>query len=116
MNIPEWHMRKLIVTFVLTCLLAACAKPLPPQRAAYAGYWRAHDMTLLITVGGNVEYTRDEGGKRTSINGPLQKFDGDNFTVGIGPLKTTFVVSAPPQQEQGAWHMTVDGVDLKRDQ
>lgn len=109
-------MRKLLMTSMLACLLlAACSKPLPPEKAAYAGYWRAHAMALLITVGGNVEYTREEGGKRTSINGPLQKFDGDNFTVGIGPLKTTFVVSAPPHQDQGDWHMTVDGVDLTRD-
>ncbi|WEN15626.1 hypothetical protein PY254_02820 [Rhodanobacter sp. AS-Z3] len=111
-------MRKLLMMVaVLACvLLVACAKPLPPDKSAYAGYWRAHDMTLLITVGGNVEYTRREDGKRTSINAPLQKFEGDNFVVGVGPMKTIFTVSTPPYQDQGAWHMTVDGVNLTRDQ
>ena len=111
-------MRKLLtMVAVLACLLlAACAKPLPPDKSAYAGYWRAPDMSLLITVAGNVEYTRREGGKRSSINAPLQKFEGDNFVVGVGPMKTTFTVSMPPHQDQDAWHMTVDGVNLARDQ
>ena len=110
-------MRKLMMLAVLACLLlAGCRKPLPHEKAAYAGYWRAHEMVLLITVGGDVQYTVKEDGKRNSINGPLQQFEGDNFVVGMGPLKTTFVVTAPPHQREGAWHMTVNGVDLTRDQ
>jgi len=95
-------------------LLAACAKPLPPEKAAYAGYWRAQKMALLITAGGNVQYKRTQDGSSTSVNGPLQRFEGDNFVVGVGPVKTTFVVSVPPHQDQGAWKMVVDGVELTR--
>lgn len=109
-------MRRLMMMAVAACvLLVGCSKPLPHEKVAYAGDWHGQEMALLITVGGNVEYARKEDGKRTSIKGPLQKFEGDNFVVGLGPLKTTFVVSAPPHQQDGAWHMTVDGVDLTRD-
>jgi hypothetical protein len=116
-SIAEEVMRRWMMMAVVACLLlVGCGKPLPYEKAAYAGDWRAHDMVLLITMGGNVEYTRKEGGKRTSINGPIERFEGDSFVVGFGPLKTTFVVSASPHQDQGTWHMTVDGVDLTRDQ
>lgn len=72
------------------------------------------EMSLLITAGRNVSYQRVDGKMSKSINGPLQAFEGDNFVVGIGPVKTTFVVSMPPYQDQGTWKMVVDGVELTR--
>lgn len=109
-------MQKTMIAAAACLLLAACSKPLPPDKGSYAGYWRAHDMALLITAGGNVQYTRREGGRRTKVNAPLKKFEGDNFVIGFGPMETTFAVTEPPHNEQGRWHMTVDGVDLIRDQ
>jgi len=50
----------------------------------------------------------------TSVNGPLKDFDGDNFSAGIGPMSTTFVVSKPPYQDKGRWKMVVDGVELTK--
>ncbi|HEY8586754.1 MAG TPA: hypothetical protein VIL60_08530 [Rhodanobacter sp.] len=105
------------LTWVLAlcgCLLVGCAKPLPPDKVTYAGLWRAPSMSLLITEGGNVNYTRKQGGVSKSINGPLSSFEGDDFVVGLGPVKTTFVVSTPPYQDQGSWKMVVDGVELTR--
>lgn len=108
-------MRKLLWLFAACGLvLAACAKPLPPERLAYAGQWRSTTMSLLITTGGNVNYRRVEGGTSRSVNGPLRSFEGDNFVVGVGPVKATFVVSVPPHEDSGAWKMTVDGVELTR--
>lgn len=108
-------MRKLLWVFaVCGLLLAGCAKPLPPERVAYAGQWRSPTMSLLITESGNVNYKRVDGGMSKSVNGPLQAFEGDNFVVGVGPVKTTFVVSMPPHEDGGAWKMTVDGVELTR--
>ena len=108
-------MRKMLWMFAACgLLLAACAKPLPPEKAAYAGQWRSPTMSLLITESGNVNYRRVDGGMSKSINGPLRSFEGDNFVVGIGPVKTTFVVSMPPHQDDGAWKMTVDGMELTR--
>jgi hypothetical protein len=111
----EKNMRELPWVFAVCCLLlAGCAKPLPPEKVAYAGEWRSTTMSLLITTGGNVNYKRVDGNTSKSVNGPLQAFEGDNFVVGVGPVKTTFVVSMPPYQDQGTWKMTVDGVELTR--
>ncbi len=108
-------MRKLILGIAAFCLLlAGCAKPLPPEKAAYAGEWRSSTMALLITQGGSVMYKRVDGHMHKSINGPLEAFEGDNFIVGVGPIKTTFVVSTPPHEDQGAWKMVVDGVELTK--
>jgi hypothetical protein len=71
-------------------------------------------MYLLITQDGSVRYKRLQGGASTSVEGPLKGFVGDNFDVGVGPMKTTFVVSKPPHQEGDKWRMTVDGVELTK--
>jgi hypothetical protein len=45
----------------------------------------------------------------------LKEFTGDDFSVGIGPMTTTFDVSKPPHQDKdGSWRMTVDGLELTR--
>ena len=104
------------IATLVACLLlvAACGagKPLPPDKAAYAGDWRAKDMRVVITLDGSVSYERRDGTNSKSINAPLQRFEGDNFVVGVGPLTTTFVVSKPPWRDEALWKMTVDGVEL----
>ncbi|MCE3264395.1 MAG: hypothetical protein K0R43_3474 [Pseudoduganella sp.] len=105
----------LVVAAILAvAALAGCTKPIPPERAAYVGEWRGKQMDLSISKEGTVIYKRQEGSTRTSVNAPLKEFEGDNFVVGVGPMKTTFVVSAPPHQDAGKWMMTVDGVELTR--
>jgi hypothetical protein len=103
-----------IVTLLLVLGLSACAKPVPSDKAAYVGEWREQSMYLLITQDGSVRYKRLKGGVSTSIEAPLQRFDGDNFVVGFGPMSTTFVVSKPPYHDGRAWKMVVDGVELTR--
>lgn len=108
-------MRARLSMFVfLAALLAACARPVPPEKSAYVGHWKSPTMSLSITQAGRVEYRRTRGSVNTSIKGPLQGFDGDNFTVGIAMLKTTFVVSTPPHEDRGRWKMVVDGVEVTR--
>ncbi len=89
-------------------------KPLPPEKAAYAGEWQEKDMHLLIAQDGSVLYERRKDRETTSIDGPITGFFGDNFDVGIPPMITTFFVSKPPYQEGGEWKMEVDGVTLTR--
>jgi hypothetical protein len=98
----------------LLLALAACSKPIPPERSAYVGDWRAPQMRLLITQGGRVEYERHEGSTSTKVSAPLQEFEGDNFTAGVGPMSTTFVVTAPPHRDGDKTVMTVDGVQLEK--
>lgn len=99
---------------LLALLLAACGKPVPPEKAAYVGYWQGPGMALQITQEGQVRYKRVQGTQTTSIDAPLQGFAGDNFDVGVGSLVTTFVVSTPPHEVNGQQRMVVDGVELTR--
>jgi hypothetical protein len=99
---------------IVVLLLSACGKPVTAEKSAYVGEWRAPAMALLITRDGSVAYKRLRGGVTKTINGPLQGFNGDDFDVGVGPIKTTFVVSTPPHQDHGRWKMVVDGVELTR--
>ena len=105
---------KLTIALLLALLLPGCGKPVPQERSAYVGEWQEKTMYLLITQDGSVSYKRIKGGVTTSVNGPLKDFDGDNFSAGIGPMSTTFVVSKPPYQDKGRWKMVVDGVELTK--
>jgi hypothetical protein len=104
----------LAVVILMSIFLTACAKPLPPDKLAYAGDWESPSLYLQITPGGQVSYKRVNGNQSTSIDAPVKDFQGDNVEVGVGPATTVFVVSKPPHQDQGAWKMTVDGVELTR--
>ena len=108
--------RRTLMTLALLSmlLLAACAKPVPAAKQAYVGEWHSDSVSLLITQEGRVVYKRVKGATSTSIDAPIKAFEGDNLVVGVGPLKTTFVVSVAPHEEVGNWKMTVDGETLVR--
>ena len=105
---------KPLVFTILFLLLTGCGKPLPENRMNYAGYWTSKHMVLAIHPDGTVNYQRIQGRTKTTVNGPLAEFEGDNFVVGIGFLTTTFNVSEPPRRVDGVWQMTVDGVLLTK--
>jgi len=104
----------LVVLIAALLILSACGQPVPEDKAAYVGAWRAQTMSLLLRQDGTVLYKRIKGGVTTSIDGPLRRFEGDNFVVGVPFISTTFEVSKPPYQEAGTWKMVVDGVELSR--
>jgi len=95
-------------------LLAACAKPLPPDKASYAGEWQSPAMYLLITKDGSLRYKRLKGGASVSVEAPIKEFQGNNIVAGVGPMATTFVVSKTPYQDGGKWKMVVDDEELTR--
>ncbi len=68
----------------------------------------------MILADGTVAYQRLTDGGSTSINGPIKEFVGDDFTVGILFMTTTFDVTEPPHMIDGVWQMTVDGVKLTK--
>ena len=109
------RLRWILLSMMLIATLAGCGKPVPAAKSAYVGEWQRPEMYLLITQDGGVKYKRLKGSGTTSIDGPLQGFDGDDFTVGIGPMTTVFDVTAPPHQlKDGSWKMTIDGLELTR--
>lgn len=108
---------KLRTLFLGACaatLLVACGEPVPAAKTAYVGEWQASTMRLSITQDGTVRYKRANDNVTTEVNGPLQGFKGDNFDVGIGPMRTTFVVTVPPHQVGTTVKMVVDGVELSK--
>jgi hypothetical protein len=106
-------MKWLIPSAVL--LVACTATPIPLERAAYVGVWRAEEMILAISPDGSLAYRRVKGNRTTSIDAPLQKFVGDDFVTGVWFMTSTFKVSEPPHLANGVWKMTVDGVELTRE-
>lgn len=107
-------LRTTLVAAAIALALLGCTRPVPPERSAYVGEWRSPAMWLLITQDGSVKYERLKGGVKTIVTGPLQKFEGDDFDVGIAFFSTRFVVSKAPSQANGAWKMVVDGEELTR--
>ena len=109
------NVRAIPLILLLTLFLSGCGTPVPADKADYVGVWRSQEMVLSITQDGSIDYKRQRGSAETSINGPLQEFQGDDFSVGVWFISTTFVVSKPPYQEDGRWKMVVDGVELTKD-
>ena len=103
-----------LLPIALAALLAACGVPVPPDKSAYVGEWGSPHMVLRITQDGHVDYERHEGATSKSVSGPLKGFVGDSFEVGIGPMSTTFEVTAPPHVDGDKTLMTVDGVQLEK--
>jgi len=99
---------------LLILFLAGCGKPVSQEFDAYVGEWTAPGMYLRIAPDGMVKYKRVRNGRNVSLNGPIKSFDGNDFRIGFLIFSTTFKVSVPPHEEDGVWHMTVDGVDLVR--
>jgi len=109
---------KLLCIVLVGAVLSACNKPLDPEHAGYAGTWAAPGITLVIGMDGMIDYrkitTSKNGSFDTSINAPIREFVAKGFTVGLGPITTTFVVQKRPHQDGEMWKMTVDGVELTR--
>lgn len=105
---------RILLPVVACVALAACGQPVPSDKAEYVGEWRADTMFLKVTQDGRVAYRRIEGNSRTSVDAPLQGFEGNDFKAGLGPISTTFKVSNPPHRDGAVWKMTVDGIELTR--
>ncbi|HEY0062814.1 MAG TPA: hypothetical protein VGC21_11880 [Telluria sp.] len=110
---------RLLALLMIVVALVGCAKPLTPEHAAYAGQWRAEGISLEIAQEGTIAYrkvekTADNVNHSTSIDAPIKAFVGNGFTVGVGPIETTFVVQVPPHKDGEVWKMTVDGVELTK--
>lgn len=94
--------------------VACSSKPLPDDKLAYAGHWTGKGVDLTLTEGGHCSYHRVSDDGSVDVDAPVQRFDGDDFVVGLAFFNTTFDVTAPPHQQDGRWHMTVDGHELVR--
>lgn len=109
------HSRIALLGLLFTCLLAACGKPVPADKQDYVGTWESNTTFLFIDASGRVAYKHKPSPSTSkSLDAPIKAYEGDDFIVGVGPVTTRFVVSAPPHQVEGRWKMTVDGQELTR--
>lgn len=108
------QLKPALVFVTVILLLSACGSSLPEERLDYAGRWLGEEMALYIQRDGQLSYKRIKGSHTTSINAPIREFDGDDFIVGIWFMTTRFEVQQPPQEIDGEWKMTVDGVELTK--
>lgn len=101
---------------VFTCCLVlfACGISVPPEKSDYVGEWEGEYSELQIYQDGQVNFEKEEGNSSTQVKGPITSFEGDDFSVGIACISTTFEVSKPPYQENGRWKMVVDGEELTK--
>jgi hypothetical protein len=107
--------QKILLSLILSLFLIGCAEPVPPEKSTYIGEWKSRTMYLLITQDGSVLYSRTKSGVKTSINnGAFLGFNGNTFEVGLGIIRTTFVVTEPPYQDGDKWKMVVDGMKLTK--
>lgn len=112
--------KPLFKSFVLLGALAvslfarADPQPIPSDKRAYIGEWKGKDMELNIAASGKLHYKRNQPGKNLDLNVDMLGFNGDNFDVGVGIIRSTFVVSKPPHPDDKKMKMTVDGVELTK--
>ncbi len=105
---------RLAAVLAVATLIAACAQPLPADRAAYAGDWTGPGTVLSISQDGNVVFEQTSGGSKTSIKGPIKTFEGDDIVAGFAFITSTIDVTAAPVEKNGVWMMGVSGVELTR--
>ncbi|MGE4544614.1 MAG: hypothetical protein AB7D06_10965 [Pedobacter sp.] len=104
----------ILIGLLLILCFAGCSDTVSRDLGDYVGEWTSPNMHLLITPDGSVKYRRIKQGGRVSLTGTLKGFKGHDFIVRYWLFSTTFEVSVPPHEENGEWHMVVDGVDLVR--
>jgi hypothetical protein len=92
----------------------ATAAPVPESKLAYVGEWVGADMRLKIGKDGKIAYKRIGVETKVDVILELSTFEGDNFTAGPWPFRSTFIVSRPPHSERSLTKMMVDGVVLTK--
>ena len=91
-------------------------QPIPPPAhlSEVVGAWQSSQVLLVIYADGMMEHEKNTGSSNTSFNAPILEWTDAGFTAGIGPIKQTFTINAPPAEVDGVWTMTVNNNVLTR--
>lgn len=109
-------LRSLVLAAGLLSATAAWADPVPADRMDYVGAWQGKDMQLSLSKEGKIEYKRGRPNDQVNLSIDLKGFRGHDFEAGVAFVRTTFKVSKPPHRVGGKWKMTVDGVELTKEE
>ena len=99
---------------LLGATLVSCGKkvPLGADQKDFAGKWVAGDgtyVTIYFDGGGDVKMSN------TSITGGSTTIAKDTITIGMGPIKKEFKITARPAQAGGKWVLGLDGVSYTKE-
>ncbi len=121
---------KLFATAMLcTALLVGCSKPSPllENNKDYIGEWKSENSTLTIHKNGDAKYEqhhKSEDKTSTSdiktssasnIKAPISQLDGQHLQIGQGELSQGFSISKAPFQQDGKWHVILNGENYTKD-
>lgn len=88
------------ISFEKTTHINPAENLLTADKQNYVGEWRGTTANLLIKPDGTINYRREETvGETTNtdtVSGPINRFDGASFVVGVLGQNTRFEVAAPP--------------------
>lgn len=103
----------LVLAMTLAC---GAMESTPPPNQDFVGSWVAVDGTAFMQIGenGHINYKRNQDGTNTELNLPAKEWSDSSFTVGALGMSTVFSVESPPEEIDGVWHMTVDGLEYTR--
>lgn len=115
-------MKAIRATAVLMILpLAGCGlelplgeRPLAEDKMDYIGLWKGHEVSVLITRSGRMEYESNGGTMKMSVSGPIKAFTDDTVSVGNLFLARDFRIDRPPEETGGIWSMVIDGEKVYR--
>jgi uncharacterized membrane protein YhaH (DUF805 family) len=80
----------------------------------FVGTWRGRNMSLRVDKYGDGDFLHLDGNYSIKADGPLRVLDGNRISIGIGPDPKVLIVTVPPHVEGGAAKMTLNGVELVR--
>jgi len=86
----------------------------PLAKADFVGTWQGRNMSLRVDNFGNSLFFHLDGNSSVRADGPLRVLDGNHISVGMGPNLFFLNVTVPPNVEGDGTKMTLDGVELTR--
>ena len=104
---------KFLFISLLILLIFSCGiKKIPPDKQSYIGKWQGKDTILIITENGRASFEKNTDNFNKSISGPIQKFEENNFEIGMLFIKMKIDVDKPPYKEDNIWKMNANGIEL----
>ena len=83
-------------------------------KSDFVGTWQGRNMSLRVDNFGNTLFFHLDGNSSIRADGPLRVLDGNHISVGMGPNPFFLNVMVPPHVEGEVTRMTLDGVELTR--